>query len=124
MREGNKTMAEAEWEDNKTEDNGQEDVQACPHCAQRKTVREEKLRTLLIKRLNCVEGQVRGIKGMVEKDVYCDDILNQIAAVRAALTSISKIVLENHIHGCLVDKIRNGDNDVVDELLTTIGKLL
>lgn len=102
----------------------QEDTAMCPHCAQRKTVREEKLRATLIKRLNCVEGQVRGIKGMVEKDVYCDDILNQIAAVRAALTSISKIVLENHIHGCLVEKIRNGEDDVVDELLTTIGRLL
>jgi DNA-binding FrmR family transcriptional regulator len=117
-------MANVESEDSRRKDMEQEDMQSCPHCSQRKTVRKEKLRTSLIKRLNCVEGQVRGIKGMVEKDVYCDDILNQIAAVRAALTSISKIVLENHIHGCLVEKIRNGEDDVVDELLTTIGKLL
>ena len=99
-------------------------MQLCPHCAQKKTVREEKLRSTLIKRLNCVEGQVRGIKGMVEKDAYCDDVLGQVAAVRAALTSISKIVLENHIHGCLVERIRSGENDVVDELLATIGRLL
>jgi DNA-binding FrmR family transcriptional regulator len=121
---GNNALANEEWEDNQLTNNGNEKMDICPHCAQRKTVREEKLRSSLIKRLNCVEGQVRGIKGMVEKDVYCDDILNQIAAVRAALTSISKIVLENHIHGCLVEKIRNGEDDVVDELLTTIGKLL
>lgn len=92
-------------------------------CGQRTTVRGEKLRSTLLRRLNTVEGQVRGIKGMVEKDVYCDDILNQIAAVRSALTSISKLVLENHIHGCLVEKIRNGEDEVVDELLQTIGKL-
>ena len=117
-------MENPELENSMLKDNGQDTGQTCSHCAQRKTVREEKLRSSLIKRLNCVEGQVRGIKGMVEKDVYCDDILNQIAAVRAALTSISRIVLENHIHGCLVEKIRNGDNDVVEELLTTIGRLL
>jgi DNA-binding FrmR family transcriptional regulator len=117
-------MANVDREDNQLKDNEQEDVQSCPHCAQRKTVREEKLRNSLIKRLNCVEGQVRGIKGMVEKDVYCDDILNQIAAVRSAMTSISKIVLESHIHGCLVERIRSGEDEVVDELITTIGRLL
>ncbi len=117
-------MANEVMEDIQYTSGPQGDASMCPHCSQRKTVREEKLRSTLIRRLNCVEGQVRGIKGMVEKDVYCDDILNQIAAVRAALTSISKIVLENHIHGCLVEKIRNGEDDVVDELLTTIGKLL
>ena len=78
----------------------------------------------LIHRLNRIEGQVRGIKGMVEKDEYCDDILNQIAAARAALTSISKIVLESHIHGCVTERIRSGDDAVVDELLKTIDRLL
>ncbi len=117
-------MTNGEWEDSRPENSPEENAPKCPHCAQRTTVREEKLRSSLQKRLNCVEGQIRGIKGMVEKDAYCDDILNQIAAVRAALTSISKIVLENHIHGCLVEKIRSGEDDVVDELLTTIGRLL
>lgn len=101
-----------------------QEASVCSHCSQRKTVREEKLKATLVKRLNCVEGQVRGIKGMVEKDAYCDDVLNQIAAVRAALNSISKMVLENHIRGCLVDRIRSGEDEVVDELLTTIGRLL
>ncbi len=117
-------MANEQWEDVQPEDALAEETPMCPHCAQRTTVREEKLRSSLLRRLNCVEGQVRGIKGMVEKDVYCDDVLNQIAAVRSALTSISKMVLENHIHGCLVDKIRSGEDDVVDELVATIGRLL
>ncbi len=88
------------------------------------TIRSEKLRSTLLRRLNCVEGQVRGIKGMVEKDSYCDDILNQITAAKAALSAISKIVLENHIHGCVTEKIRNGEDEVVDELLRTIGRML
>ncbi|MHB1152513.1 MAG: metal-sensing transcriptional repressor [Eubacteriales bacterium] len=88
------------------------------------TAREEKLKSGLITRLNRVEGQVRGIKGMIEKDIYCDDVLNQIAAVQAALNSVSKLVLENHIKGCLVEKIKNGEDEIVDELIVTIGKLL
>jgi DNA-binding FrmR family transcriptional regulator len=96
----------------------------CSECSKRMTSREQKLKSSLITRLNRVEGQVRGIKGMIEKDQYCDDVLNQIAAAQAALNSISKLVLENHIRGCLVEKIRNGNNEIVDELLVTIGKLL
>jgi len=99
------------------------------HCktgeyCERMTERGEKLKSGLLTRLNRVEGQVRGIKGMIEKDVYCDDVLNQISAARAALDSISKLVLENHIRGCLVKKIRDGDDEIVGELLITIGKLL
>ena len=91
---------------------------------ERKTQREQKLKANLITRLNRVEGQVRGIKGMIEKDSYCDDVLNQIAAAQAAMDSVSKLVLENHIRKCLVEKIRSGDDEIVDELLITIGKLL
>jgi len=99
------------------------------HCETKKTDerttrRELKLKTNLISRLNRVEGQVRGIKGMIEKEAYCDDVLNQIAAARAALDSVSKLVLENHIRGCLVEKIRGGEDEIVDELLITIGKML
>ncbi len=88
------------------------------------TVREQKLKDSLITRLNRVEGQVRGIKGMIERDSYCNDVLNQISAVQAALDSVSKLVLENHIRGCLVEKIQSGDDKIVDELLITIGKML
>lgn len=91
---------------------------------ERKTIREDSFRTGLIKRLNRIEGQIRGIKGMVEKDSYCDDVLNQIAAAQAALNSVSKLILQSHIKGCLVKKIKNGEDEIVDELITTIGKLL
>lgn len=88
------------------------------------TVREQALKDNLMKRLNRAEGQVRGIKGMIDKDVYCNDVLVQIAAVQAALDSVSKLVLENHIRGCLVKRIQAGDETIVDELLVTIGKML
>ena len=93
-------------------------------CCERMTVREEKLKSGLVSRLNRVEGQIRGIKGMIEKDAYCDDVLNQVSAAQAALNSINKLILENHIRGCLVKKIRNGDDEIIDELLVTIGKML
>lgn len=117
-------MANKQAEDSRTENPPADNTSACSQCPVRKTVREEKLRSALLRRLNCVEGQIRGIKGLVEKDAYCDDVLTQIAAARSALTSISKIVLENHIHGCLVEKIRMGDDEVVKELLQTISRLL
>ena len=94
-------------------------------CEDKKTtMRGEKLKGNLVTRLNRVEGQVRGIKGMIEKDAYCNDVLNQIAAAQAALDSISKLVLEHHIRKCLVEKIQAGDDKIVDELLVTIGKML
>ena len=86
--------------------------------------RDEKLKDNLLKRLNRIEGQVRGIKGMVEKDIYCDDILQQISAVQSAINSVSKLVLENHIRTCVVEKIENGDKEIIRELLGTIGKML
>ena len=88
------------------------------------TVRGEKLKADLQARLSRVEGQIRGIRGMIEKDAYCDDVLNQIAAARAALDAAAKLVLENHIRCCFVTKIRNGDEGIVDELLATVNKLL
>jgi DNA-binding FrmR family transcriptional regulator len=91
---------------------------------ERTTQREQKLKASLISRLNRIEGQIRGIRGMVERDAYCDDILNQVAAANAALNSVSKLILESHLRGCLVKKIKNGEDEIVDELLETIGKLL
>ncbi|NLN82014.1 MAG: metal-sensing transcriptional repressor [Clostridiales bacterium] len=93
-------------------------------CGGRLTKRERELKSSLITRLNRIEGQVRGIKGMVERDEYCDDILNQVSAVRAAINSLSRLILENHIRGCIVEGIKNDDRDIVDELITTIGRML
>lgn len=92
-------------------------------CA-RQTIRTENDKKLLANRCNRIEGQIRGIKGMIDRDIYCDDILNQIAAAQSALNSMSRIILEQHMNTCLIDRIKDGDYDVVDEILTTIGKLM
>lgn len=78
----------------------------------------------LLNRLNRIEGQIRGIKGMVEEGRYCVDILTQISAVQAALNSFNKILLSDHIKTCVVEDIQNGDMEVVDELCKTIQKLM
>ena len=77
----------------------------------------------LLNRLNRIEGQIRGIKGMIEKDAYCVDILTQSAAVSAAMNSFNKELLSNHIHTCVAEGIRNGDDEVIDELVKMIQKL-
>jgi DNA-binding FrmR family transcriptional regulator len=93
-------------------------------CNQRKTNRSDKMKSSLIARLNRIEGQVRGIKGMIEKDAYCDDVLNQIASVQAAMNSVSKLLLESHMKSCLISRIQAGEMEVVDELLKTIEKMM
>ena len=84
--------------------------------------REEKKR--LINRLNRIEGQIRGIKGMVEKNIYCPDILVQAAAVNAAVNAFNRELLGNHIKTCVVKDIREGRDETVDELLATLQKLM
>ena len=78
----------------------------------------------LITRLNKIEGQVRGIKNMVENDRYCVDILTQVSAVQSALNSFNKVLLLQHIKTCVVDDIKSGNEEVVDELLNTIQKIM
>ena len=78
----------------------------------------------LINRLSRIEGQVRGLREMLQKDVYCPDILIQVSAVNAALNSFSKELLSEHIHTCVADGIRGGDDDVIDELVCTLQKLM
>lgn len=78
----------------------------------------------LINRLNRIEGQIRGIKRMVEKDAYCPDILIQVAAANAALNSFNKVLLANHIKTCVTNDIREGREETVDELLETLRKLM
>ena len=74
--------------------------------------------------MNRIEGQVRGIKGMVEKGAYCPDILIQVAAVNAALNAFNKELLGNHIRTCVADDIREGKDATIDELVTTLQKLM
>lgn len=93
------------------------------HC-KRITVRSEDERKKLIHRLNRIEGQIRGIRGMVENDAYCTDVLTQSSAVSAALNSFNKELLNNHIRCCVSRDIREGHDDVIDELLDVLQKLM
>lgn len=78
----------------------------------------------LINRLKRIEGQIRGIRGMVEKDAYCPDILTQAAAATAALNAFSRELLSEHIRTCVTEDIRQGKDETVDELLVTLQKLM
>ena len=78
----------------------------------------------LMNRLSRIEGQVRGIKGMLEKDAYCPEILVQVSAVNAALNSFNKVLLANHIRTCVADDIRDGKDETVDELVKVLQKLM
>lgn len=90
----------------------------------RKKKRSEKEMKSLINRLNRIEGQVRGIRKMVEEERYCTDILIQVSAVQSALNSFNKKLLANHIHSCVVEDIRAGQDEAVDELCEIIQKLM
>ncbi len=92
--------------------------------SERQSHHSDKVKKSLISRLNRVEGQVRGIKGLIEKDTYCDDIITQISAVQSALNSFSKVLLEAHLKSCVTERIQDGDLEVVDELLVTIQRLM
>ncbi len=78
----------------------------------------------MIHRLNRIEGQIRGIRGMVEKEAYCTDILVQVAAVSAALNSFNKVLLSNHIKTCVTKDIQEGREETVDELVSVLQKLM
>ena len=86
--------------------------------------RDEQEKKALMTRLSRIEGQVRGIKGMLEKDAYCPEILVQVSAVNAALNSFNKVLLANHIRTCVADDIREGKDETVDELVKVLQKLM
>ena len=96
---------------------------SCCSCG-RKKVRGEEEKKLLINRLNRIEGQIRGLRAMVEKDAYCPDILTQASAASAALGGFARALLSEHIRTCVADGIRAGDTEVVDELARTVEKLM
>ncbi len=98
-----------------------EERECCLHKTKERSETEYKD---LIHRLNRIEGQVRGIRGMVERDAYCTDILVQVAAVNAALNSFNRVLLENHIKTCVTRDIKDGKEETVDELLVTLKKLM
>jgi DNA-binding FrmR family transcriptional regulator len=80
---------------------------------------------ILIKRLNRIEGQVKGIQKMVEEERYCIDILTQISAIRSAINKVGSIILENHIKGCVVNSIKEDNSEAsIEELMKTIDKFI
>ena len=106
---------------NKDTDNPTHEQNCCSHKTKHRTGEEQKA---LINRLNRIEGQVRGIKGMIEKDAYCTDVVTQVAAVTSALNSFNKELLAAHIRTCVADDIRNGNDETIDELVKTLQKLM
>ena len=93
-------------------------------CSHRKKARSDQEIRDLLNRLSRIEGQIRGIRGMVEKGAYCPDILTQVAAANAALGSFTKVLLANHIRTCVARDIREGRDETIDELVTTLQKLM
>lgn len=88
------------------------------------TIRDENDKKKMINRLSRIEGQIRGIKGMLERDEYCTDILIQTSAVNSALNAFSKELLSNHIKGCVTKDIKEGKEEVVDDLLNTLERMM
>lgn len=95
----------------------------CECCGKKKERSEEEYRKL-INRLNRIEGQIRGIKGMVEKNAYCIDILVQVSAINAALNAFNRELLANHMRTCVTEDIRAGKDETIEELVSTMQKLM
>ncbi len=101
-----------------------ENTSCCSPNGHRESHHSDKVKANLVARLNRIEGQVRGVKGMIERDTYCDDVLNQLAATQSALNGVGKLLLEGHMKSCVIERIQEGDHEVIDELLKTMGKLI
>ena len=93
-------------------------------CCEHKTARSEEEKKKLLNRLNRLEGQVRGIRKMIENDAYCNDVLIQSAAAAAAVDAFSRAVLRAHLHTCVIRDIRAGNDDVADELMETLERIM
>ena len=101
---------------------GESIPQGMDHCRTKKRGEDEYKR--LVNRLSRIEGQIRGIRGMLDKDAYCPEILTQVAAVNAALNAFGRELLSSHIRSCVVEDVRAGKEDTVDELLDTLQKFM
>ena len=96
---------------------------SCPMCHASKCRADEE-RQALINRLRRIEGQVRGVEGMIERDAYCVDVLTQVQAISSALTSFSKALLESHVKTCVKDDVQSGKDEVLDELVDVISRFM
>lgn len=95
-----------------------------PGCHTRMTHHPEALKAEMTKRLNRIEGQIRGVSRLVASDTYCDDILHQLMAIDSALSGVKKTLLKAHIEGCVADQLKNGDKNVIEELMVTMTKMM
>ncbi len=93
-------------------------------CNHKKKVRSEEEKRAIISRLNRIAGQVNGIRKMVEEDRYCDDVLTQLASVEKAVKSLASLVLDAHLHTCLVEHIQAGDTEIIDEVAEMFKRFL
>ncbi len=107
-----------------SEHNMEEMNDSCPHCSGKHKDRSDKEKRDLMNRLKRIEGQVRGVEGMLENDAYCTDILVQVSAITCALNSFNKVLLANHMKTCVADNIREGNDEIIDELVVTLQKLM
>ena len=95
-----------------------------PCCCGRTRERTDEERRQLFNRLSRIEGQIRGVKGMVEKNAYCTDIIMQVMAISAALNAFNRELVETHIRTCVADDVRAGNDEKIDELIDTLRKLM
>ena len=101
-----------------------EAAESCPECTGKSRTRSEEEMTRLTHRLNRIEGQVKGVKAMLLSDAYCTDILIQVSAVRSALNSFAKEIIGQHIRTCVAQGIKEGRDEVVDELVAVVQRLM
>ncbi len=94
------------------------------HCVNKKAHHSKEFKGNLIKRLNRIEGQIKGIKKMIENDCYCDDILNQISSIRSALASVQIELLKGHMNSCVLEQLKDGQIEVIEELSKTIRNMI
>lgn len=109
---------------NKEEKIDEKMEECCECCSGKHKERAEKEKKDLMNRLKRIEGQVRGVENMLENDVYCTDILVQVSAITSALNSFNKVLLANHMKSCVADNIREGNDEIIDELVVTLQKLM
>ena len=91
-------------------------------CCERKTHRAEEEKKLINNRLNRIEGQIRGIKRMVQEDTYCNDVLIQLSAIQNSVKSLSNHILENHLYNCVTEDLEAGNLDTIDELISLLKR--
>ena len=100
------------------------EMKSCSHCSGRKKIRTQDEKDALSRRLKLAEGQIRGIRKMLEEDAYCPDILVQVSAVSAALNSFNRELLACHIRSCVSEDIRDGKDEAIDEFVKVLQKLM